>query len=561
VSIFFREPNALAQPRHRDCCQGILAPPLARGMAAVCRGMLALVPPIAVLLLLIADPISPSRRYVHRRVADLHGRRLTRRETPSGPRAGHKSPFPRAPPTDRGFHADAGPWRHVDTLKPFKFHSEGRLSRNGKIWAVCVGAALTTVALIGRASKWRRGASSRSLFAWQYPHRTPADFIEGFRPASLARTAARHNGDPSRIGLDQTSWNIASVGVLDSPFELTQAEKRAFQAAGANRAKALISVARIHRAEFQSFIRSTLAYTAVLMVTSFVGYVVYPYLHNMVRIVDPAMLALDLAEIGQPLGIVITTLAITFGNLLATALGFGFQRLQAIRQSYYEEAAQLGVLTNDLLLLFHDKPNEREAAIRRLLRHGRAIYYTTDKARRDPRNNLDYIYIPGTTSPFDDPLVRIIRQVSTYSGNLRARDAFLERILNRIDEGCRQLSAQRDERISWELSKPPTAMYFSLVSLNALFVLAYIMLTCKLTWEGYQLFFAAMTGACCLLYLVLVDLNSVHGGAFTIHSGLRGKEGTAPILKPTIECMSDFLAEARQECRLNGIPLKMDREF
>ncbi len=49
------------------------------------------------------------------------------------------------------------------------------------------------------------------------------------------------------------------------------------------------------------------------------------------------------------------------------------------------------------------------------------------QARNDPRNNLAYIYLPGATSPFDDPLVRLIRQMSTYSGNLRSRDTFLER--------------------------------------------------------------------------------------------------------------------------------------
>ena len=38
---------------------------------------------------------------------------------------------------------------------------------------------------------------------------------------------------------------------------------------------------------------------------------------------------------------------------------------------------------------------------------------------------LDYIYVPGVSPPFDDPLVRLIRQIAAYSGNLRSRDRYL----------------------------------------------------------------------------------------------------------------------------------------
>lgn len=315
------------------------------------------------------------------------------------------------------------------------------------------------------------------------------------------------------------------------------------------------------RFEKEAFQQSFVIYTSTFVLGTLSGYALYPVIRSGLDMVDPKILELDLAEIGQPMAVVITTIAVTFGDLLSTTLGFGFDRLQAIRQSYYQEAAQLGILTNDLLLVFHDLPAEREAAIRRLYRHARTIYFTTDEARNDPRNNLSYIYMPGATSPFDDPLLRLIRQMSTFSGNLRSRDSFLERILDRIDSSCRLLSARRDERLSWELSRSPSALYFSLLSLSTVFFLAYILLTSNLTWPGYQLFFAAISGALALLYLVLLDLGDVHRGAFTVNSGLRGETGTAPILKPAIDCIAFFLDEAREECRQKALPLKGPGEF
>ena len=41
------------------------------------------------------------------------------------------------------------------------------------------------------------------------------------------------------------------------------------------------------------------------------------------------------------------------------------------------------------------------------------------------KQNLDYIYVPGVSPPFDDPLVRLIRQVAAYSGELRSCDHYL----------------------------------------------------------------------------------------------------------------------------------------
>ena len=82
---------------------------------------------------------------------------------------------------------------------------------------------------------------------------------------------------------------------------------------------------------------------------------------------------------GQPLGLVITILGITFGNLLSTTLGFNFTRLQSTRIALYDEAAQMGLLLNDLLIVFQREPAERELSFRRLLRHAKCSYYITDE--------------------------------------------------------------------------------------------------------------------------------------------------------------------------------------
>ena len=40
-------------------------------------------------------------------------------------------------------------------------------------------------------------------------------------------------------------------------------------------------------------------------------------------------------------------------------------------------------------------------------------------------HNLEYIYVPGVSSPFDDPLVQLIRQIAAYSGTLKSSDGYL----------------------------------------------------------------------------------------------------------------------------------------
>ena len=135
------------------------------------------------------------------------------------------------------------------------------------------------------------------------------------------------------------------------------------------------------------------------------------------------------------------------------------------------------------------------------------------------------------------------------------------RILDRVDQTCRTLRERRDDRVSWELSQTPSALYFVLLALNSLFYVAYLVLTCNLTWVGYRMFFATITGSVSLLYLVLIDLGDVHRGSFTVNAGLRTERGTVPILKPVVETIELFLEDARAECCRLDIPLKPDVDF
>ena len=140
-----------------------------------------------------------------------------------------------------------------------------------------------------------------------------------------------------------------------------------------------VNVARIQRQKLGSFLASFLVYSGVFFVTTFSGWAVYPILQGYLRHLSPEIYTLDLAEVGQPLGLAITIFGITFGNLLATTLGFNFSRLQSIRIALYDEAAQMGLLLNDLLIVFKDVPDERESSFRCLLQHAKCTYYTSDQ--------------------------------------------------------------------------------------------------------------------------------------------------------------------------------------
>ena len=139
--------------------------------------------------------------------------------------------------------------------------------------------------------------------------------------------------------------------------------------------------------------------------------------------------------------------------------------------------------------------------------------------------------------------------------------SFAERILDRVDWTSRTLRQRRDDRVSWELSRTPTALYFVLGVLNSLFYVAYLVLTCNLTWVGYRMFFALITGALSLLYIILIDLGDIQSGSFTVNAGLRREVGTAPIMKPVIETIEIFLQDAKEECVRLKIPLKPDEDF
>ena len=227
------------------------------------------------------------------------------------------------------------------------------------------------------------------------------------------------------------------------------------------------------------------------------------------------------------------------------------------------EGAQLGLLPNDLLLLFEDFPQERATAFTGVLRHARSVYFATKEAKINPDNKLTYVYVPGMSPPFDDPLVQLIRQISQYSGNLRSRDNYLDRIIDRCDASCRSLSELRDERVSWQQSGVPPSLYFALVCLNVVFFFAYLLVTANLQYAGYQVFFGLLAGACAILYLVIVDLESEIEGSFTVNTGLNVLEmGTTPIVKPAIDAIERFLSDARLEIRrTGGNPIRdLDRE-
>ena len=133
-----------------------------------------------------------------------------------------------------------------------------------------------------------------------------------------------------------------------------------------------------------------------------------------------------------------------------------------------------------------------------------------------------------------------------------------ERILDRIEYSARELRQRRDDRVSWELSQTPPAMWLTLLVLNSLFYVDYLVLTTNLTWPGYRVFFGAITGAVALLYLVVLDLGDIYRGTFTVNSGMKGPRGTAPIMKPIIDTVETFLDDARRECARRGLPLKSD---
>ena len=135
----------------------------------------------------------------------------------------------------------------------------------------------------------------------------------------------------------------------------------------------------VQRQKLGSLLTSFVVYSGAFLLTTCVGWSMFPVLQVYLRQLDPMLTTLNLTEVSQPVGLAITIFGITFGNLLSTTLGFNFSRLQSIRIALYDEAAQMSLLMNDLLILFKDVPAEREASFRRLLRHAKCTYYTTDE--------------------------------------------------------------------------------------------------------------------------------------------------------------------------------------
>ena len=72
-------------------------------------------------------------------------------------------------------------------------------------------------------------------------------------------------------------------------------------------------------------------YSGVFLGGAAAGYVLFLPLEEGLRLLDPSVQDVNLDEISQPLQIVITAIAIAYGNLLATTLGFLFGRMQSIR--------------------------------------------------------------------------------------------------------------------------------------------------------------------------------------------------------------------------------------
>ena len=295
--------------------------------------------------------------------------------------------------------------------------------------------------------------------------------------------------------------------------------------------------------------QSASTYSAVFICGTAVGATVYPLCISLVKALDPAIATLSLDELAKPLGLLITALAVSASNLQSTALGFQFNRLRSIRELLYDEAALLGILMSDLLLLLEDHPKEREVAFTRLLQHTRSIYYATDEARANPANKLEFIYVPGLIAPFDDPLLRLLRQINKFSTaqNLRQpTDAFVANTTTSI----KALAAKRDARVSWEKASIPPALLYALVTLNLLFFGAYLLMTANLQYAGYQVFFGLLVGLVSILYLILYDLDGVTSGSFTVNGGLSiDEEGTIPILKPAMDTITYFLDDARKNVR------------